>query len=53
MVCSLATVCGYQNGLDSTAFANAAGFGSSVCVTAPFGLFAAAEVLKFLAAGAR
>lgn len=32
---------------------NCAGFGSSVCVTAPFGLFAAAEVLKFLAAGAR
>lgn len=28
---------------------NCAGFGSSVCVTAPFGLFAAAEVLKHLA----
>jgi tRNA A37 threonylcarbamoyladenosine dehydratase len=26
-----------------------AGFGSSVCITAPFGLFAAAEVLKHLA----
>ncbi len=26
-----------------------AGFGSSVCVTAPFGLFAAGEVLKYLA----
>lgn len=31
---------------------NCAGFGSSVCVTAPFGLFAAAEVLRFLADGA-
>lgn len=28
---------------------NCAGFGSSVCVTAPFGLFAAGEVLKYLA----
>lgn len=28
---------------------NCAGFGSSVCVTAPFGLFAAAEVCKYLA----
>ena len=28
---------------------NCAGFGSSVCVTAPFGLFAAAEVLRYLA----
>lgn len=28
-----------------------AGFGSSVCVTASFGLFAAAEALKFLALG--
>lgn len=28
---------------------NCAGFGSSVCVTAPFGLFAAAEVFKHLA----
>lgn len=31
---------------------NCAGFGSSVCVTAPFGLFAAAEVLKHLATSA-
>ncbi|MFZ4537302.1 tRNA cyclic N6-threonylcarbamoyladenosine(37) synthase TcdA [Propionivibrio sp.] len=30
---------------------NCAGFGSSVCVTAPFGLFAAAEVLRYLATG--
>jgi len=30
---------------------NCAGFGSSVCVTAPFGLFAAAEVCKHLATG--
>jgi tRNA A37 threonylcarbamoyladenosine dehydratase len=31
---------------------NCAGFGSSVCVTAPFGLFAASEVLKHLASRA-
>lgn len=30
-----------------------AGFGSSMCVTASFGLFAAAEALKFLASGSR
>ncbi len=30
---------------------NCAGYGSSVCVTAPFGLFAASEVLRQLAAG--
>lgn len=28
---------------------NCAGYGSSVCVTAPFGLFAASEVLRHLA----
>jgi tRNA A37 threonylcarbamoyladenosine dehydratase len=28
---------------------NCAGFGSSVCITAPFGFFAAGEVLKYLA----
>jgi len=28
---------------------NCAGYGSSVCVTAPFGLFAASEVLRYLA----
>ena len=28
---------------------NCAGYGSSVCVTAPFGLFAAAEALRHLA----
>lgn len=32
---------------------NCAGFGSSVCVTAPFGLFAAAEVLRYLATRSR
>jgi tRNA A37 threonylcarbamoyladenosine dehydratase len=31
---------------------NCAGFGSSVCITAPFGFFAAGEVLKYLAAAA-
>ena len=30
---------------------NCAGYGSSVCVTAPFGLFAASEVLRHIAAG--
>ena len=30
---------------------NCAGYGSSVCVTAPFGLFAAAEALRQLSAG--
>ena len=30
---------------------NCAGYGSSVCVTAPFGLFAASEVLRQLSAG--
>ena len=30
---------------------NCAGYGSSVCVTAPFGLFAAGEVLRQIAAG--
>ena len=29
---------------------NCAGYGSSVCVTGPFGLFAAGEVLRHLAA---
>jgi tRNA A37 threonylcarbamoyladenosine dehydratase len=32
---------------------NCAGYGSSVCVTAPFGLFAASEVLRHIAAGNR
>lgn len=30
---------------------NCAGYGSSVCVTAPFGLFAASEALRYLAEG--
>ena len=33
----------------SLAGLNCAGYGSSVCVTAPFGLFAAAEALRHLA----
>jgi tRNA A37 threonylcarbamoyladenosine dehydratase len=36
--------------LPSVAGLNCAGFGSSVCITAAFGLFAAAEALKHLAA---
>jgi len=32
---------------------NCTGYGSSVCVTAPFGLFAAAEVLRRIATGKR